>query len=342
MLAFVIVAILLAFVFTYTNGFQIASSVGASFIASRSALPRQGILFIAAMMVLGALLGGSAVAFTISGLLLMEPSDQLVLVVLAALIGATGSNLLTWKFALPSSSTHALIGGLIGAGLAAAGHESIAWGLRDLLVAPHELTGLVKVLVFLILSVVIGLIGGYALHRWVKFLLRNAKRSVNDSLVNLNWIAAGIMAFASGANASQKQLGIIALVIFAAGFSAAPGIPFSARLVCALMLGLGTLTGGWRIMTTLGRKLFRLEPIHSFNSQLSSGVSIALSTFLGAPVSPTQVISLSLIGVGSAENPRKIQWSVGKDIVASFLIIIPATMIVSGVIYLVIGAWTGR
>jgi PiT family inorganic phosphate transporter len=339
MLAFAIIAIVLAFVFTYTNGFQDASSVGASFIASRSALPRQGMLFIAGMDFLGALLGGSAVAFTISGLLLMEPSDQLVFVVLAALIGATAWNLLTWKFGLPSSSTHALIGGLIGAGLAAKGYESIAWGLRELLAPPHELTGLVKILAFLIFSVVIGFVGGYALHRWVKFLLRNAKRSVNDSLVNLNWVAAGIMAFANGDNHSQRQLGIIAIVLFASGLSAAPEIPFSARLICALMLSLGTLMGGWRIMTTLGRKLFKLEPIHSFNSQFSSGVSIALSTFLGAPVSSTHVISLSLIGVGSAENPRKVRWSIGKEIVAAFLITIPATMIASGTVYMVIGAW---
>ncbi len=336
MLAIVIIAIFLAFAFTYTNGFQDASAVAASFITSRSAMPKQGILFVAGMDFLGALLGGTAVAFTISGLLLMEPSETLVVVVLAALVGATAWNLTTWKFGLPSSSTHALIGGLIGSGLAAAGVESIAWGLQELLMPPHELTGLVKILAFLVISVIIGFIGGYALHRSVKFLLRNAKRSANSSLVNLNWVAAGAMAFATGANDSQKQLGVIALVLFAAGLSAAPLVPFWARIGCALLLGLGTMTGGWRIMTTLGRKLFKLEPLHSFDSQLSSGASIALSTFLGAPVSSTQVISMSLIGVGSAENPRKIQWSVGKGILAAFLVTIPVTMIISGGVYLVI------
>jgi PiT family inorganic phosphate transporter len=149
------------------------------------------------------------------------------------------------------------------------------------------------------------------------------------------------MAFANGANDSQKQLGVIALVLFAAGMSATLEIPLWARFGCALLLGFGTVTGGWRIMTTLGRRLFKLEPIHSFDSQLSSGASIALSTFLGAPVSSTHVISLSLIGVGSAENPRKVRWSVGKDIVAAFLITIPITMIISGVVYLVIAAPAG-
>lgn len=341
MLAIVIIAILLAFAFTYTNGFQDASSVAASFIASRSAMPRQGILFVAGMDFLGALLGGSAVAFTISGLLLMEPSTELVVVVLAALIGATAWNLLTWKFGLPSSSTHALIGGLIGAGIVAAGLESIAWGLQDLLMPPHELTGLLKIMTFLVISVVIGFAGGYALHRAVKFLIRNAHRSVNESLVNLNWIAAGAMAFANGANDSQKQLGIIALVLFAAEITATTEVPPWARFGCALMLGLGTMTGGWKIMTTLGRRLFKLEPVHSFDSQLSSGASIAFSTFLGAPVSSTQVISMSLIGVGSAENPRKVRWSVGKQILAAFLITIPVTMIISGIIYLVIAVPAG-
>lgn len=341
MLAIVIIAILLAFAFTYTNGFQDASSVAASFIASRSAMPRQGILFVAGMDFLGALLGGSAVAFTISGLLLMEPSTELVVVVLAALIGATAWNLLTWKFGLPSSSTHALIGGLIGAGIVAAGLESIAWGLQDLLMPPHELTGLLKIMTFLVISVVIGFAGGYALHRAVKFLIRNAHRSVNESLVNLNWIAAGAMAFANGANDSQKQLGMIALVLFAAEITATTEVPPWARFGCALMLGLGTMTGGWKIMTTLGRRLFKLEPVHSFDSQLSSGASIAFSTFLGAPVSSTQVISMSLIGVGSAENPRKVRWSVGKQILAAFLITIPVTMIISGIIYLVIAVPAG-
>lgn len=341
MLAIVIIAILLAFAFTYTNGFQDASSVAASFIASRSAMPKQGILFVAGMDFLGALLGGSAVAFTISGLLLMEPSASLVVVVLAALISAIVWNLTTWKFGLPSSSTHALIGGLVGAGLAAAGLESIAWGLQELLMPPHELTGLVKILVFLVISVIIGIAGGYALHRTVKFLLRNARRSVNGSLVNLNWVAAGAMAFANGANDSQKQLGVIALLLFAAGLSAAPAVPFWARFGCALMLCIGTMTGGWRIMTTLGRKLFKLEPVHSFDSQLSSGASIAVSTFLGAPVSSTHVIAMSLIGVGGAENPRKVRWSVGKEILGAFLVTIPVTMMISGGIYLVLAVSAG-
>ena len=341
MLAIVIIAVLLAFAFTYTNGFQDASSVAASFIASRSAMPKQGILFVAGMDFLGAILGGSAVAFTISGLLLMEPSTGFVVVVLAALIGATTWNLLTWKFGLPSSSTHALIGGLVGAGLAAAGMESIFWGLRELLLPPHELTGLTKILVFLIGSVIIGFIGGFALHRSVKFLLRNAKRSANGSLVNLNWVAAGAMAFANGANDSQKQLGVIALVLFAAGISATLEVPSWARFGCALLLALGTMTGGWRVMTTLGRKIFKIAPVHSFDSQLSSGAAIAVSTFLGAPISSTHVISLSLIGVGSAENPRKVRWSVGKEILAAFLITIPVTMIISGVVYLLLALPAG-
>ncbi|MCG7855133.1 MAG: inorganic phosphate transporter, partial [Methanoregulaceae archaeon] len=201
---------------------------------------------------------------------------------------------------------------------------------------PHELTGFIKILVFLVVSVVLGFIGGYVLHRAVKYLLRNAKRSVNGSLVNLNWVAAGAMAFANGANDSQKQLGIITLVLFASGISATLDVPFWARFGCALLLGLGTMSGGWRVMTTLGRKIFKIEPVHSFDSQLSSGAAIALSTAFGAPVSSTHIISLSIIGVGSAENPRKVRWSVGKEIVAAFLITIPVTMIISGIIYLMI------
>lgn len=323
------ITVLLALAFMFTNGFQDASAIAATFIASRSATPRQGIILVAAMGLLGALLGGSAVAFTISGLLSIEPDTQLVFVLLSAVTTATIWNLVTWKFGLPSSSTHSLLGGLIGAGIASGGAGCISWGIESLLFPPHELTGFFKVLVYLVISVILGFIGGYGMRTITRLVLRNAKRNANRTISRFNWIAAGAMAFSNGANDSQKQMGIIALVLLSAGLTASTEVPLWTRAACALLLFAGTLSGGWRIMATLGRRIFRIEPVHSFDSQVSSGAIITTSTLAGAPVSSSHVISMSVIGVGAADNPRKIQWSVGKEILIAMVLTIPATMVLS-------------
>ncbi|MDD1695853.1 MAG: inorganic phosphate transporter [Methanoregula sp.] len=341
MIEIALITVILAFAFTFTNGFQDASSIAATFIASRSASPKAGIIFIAGVSLLGAILGGSAVAFTISGLLILPPGDQTLLVLLIALLTATIWNLITWKFAFPSSSTHSLIGGLIGGGIAAAGVSSIYWGLDELVNPPHELTGLVKILVFFVLSILIGFIGSYLMHRSTGVLLRNARRTVNKPIVFCNWGAAAVMAFSNGANDSQKQLGIIALALFAAGLSTVAEVPLWARITCAVLLALGTMSGGWRIMNTLGRRIFKIEPIHSFDSQVFSSSSLAISTLAGAPVSSTQVITMSVIGVGAAENPRKVNWSVGTHILVAMIVTIPVCMLISSVLYRIVAPFTG-
>lgn len=330
------VALLLALIFTFTNGFQDASSIAATFIASRSAKPRQGIMLVASMEFLGALLGGTAVAFTLAGLLLVEPGESTVLLLLAALLGATAWNLLTYYLAVPSSSTHALIGGLVGAAVAAEGLSAVLWGWEELVSSGHELVGLMKILIFLVVSVLIGLVGGYIAHKLVAVALRNAKRQVNRKIIGVNWAAAAGMAFFNGANDSQKQLGVIALIVFSAGLTEVLEVDLWARVACAILLGLGTLGGGWRIMRTLGSRIFRVRPVHSMESQAASAASIAFSTVYGAPISSTHVISSTIIGVGAAVDPRKVRWSVGKEIIVSWIITIPATMLVSGGLYLLL------
>jgi len=172
-------------------------------------------------------------------------------------------------------------------------------------------------------------------------MLRNADRKINTGIIHLNWVAASVMGFFNGANDTQKQLGIIALVLFAAGQSSTPGVPDWARVACAVLMSAGIIGGGWRIMHTLGNRLFRIEPIHSFDSQFSSGVAIAVSTIAGAPVSSTQVITSSVLGVGAAENARKVKWSVGKDIIIAMLVTIPVTTIAAALMYMMIAPFTG-
>lgn len=219
--------------------------------------------------------------------------------------------------------------------------RQIFGGVSELLGPSHELAGLAKILVFFLLSVLIGFVGSYLMHRCTGFLLRNAGRSANRGIIRLNWCAAALMAFSNGANDSQKQLGIIALALFAAGLSVTADVPVWARIACAALLALGTLGGGWRIMNTLGRKIFRIEPVHSFDSQVFSASSIALSTLAGAPVSSTQVITMSVLGVGAAENPRKVKWEVGKNILVAMLVTIPVTMTLAAGMYFALSHLTG-
>lgn len=341
MFAFAVLIILLAFAFTFTNGFQDASSIGATFIASRSATPKAGMLLVAGMSFLGAILGGSAVAFTITGLVSVSPGVQTLLVLMVALLSASTWNILTWKFGLPSSSTYGLIGGLVGGGIAAAGIESVNWGIEELLSPSHELTGLVLIMVFFVVSILIGFFGSYFMHRATGIILRNAKRSVNGAIIRLNWIAASAMAFFNGANDTQKQMGIIALALFATSQSAVPEIPFWVRFLCAVLLAAGTISGGWRIMKTLGSRIFKIAPIHSFDSQFFSASSMGISTLAGAPVSSTQVIVMSVIGAGAAENPKKVKWSVGKHILFAMAITIVVTMVIAACLYRIIAPVIG-
>ncbi|HOT95277.1 MAG TPA: inorganic phosphate transporter [Methanoregulaceae archaeon] len=331
-----VAALILSFAFIFTTGFQDAASIAASFIASRSATPRQGIVLITTMNVLGAIFGGSAVASTLSGLIVVVEPEQTTVILLAALLSATAWNLLTWWRGLPSSSTHALVGGLIGAAVAGNGIGGVHWGLQALTAPSPGLVGFTKVLVFLLASVAIGLLGGFAVQRTISVLLRNAhRRNTHHYLVRANWTAAILMAFFNGANDSQKQLGIIALALFAAGETTMIGVPFWARAVCAAMLGLGTLSGGWRIMNTLGRHIFRIAPVHSFSSEVASSVTITAATLVGAPVSSSHITTGSILGVGAAENPRRMNWNAAWEVILAMLTTIPATsLLAAGIIVL--------
>lgn len=336
-----ILTILLALAFTFTNGFQDASSIAATFIASRSATPRTGIVFVAAMSFFGVLGGGSAVAFTLTGLVSLPTHGMEIAVLFAALVTAVVWNIVTWKYGMPSSSTHSLVGGLAGAGIAAAGTGSIFWGVDELLSPSPALDGFVKILAFFAISILIGFVGSFAMYRATSVLLRNADRSANRTIIGLNWCAAAVMAFSNAANDSQKQLGMIAMVMVASGLALTTEVPLWARFACAVLLTLGTVGGGWRIMNTLGRRIFRIEPIHSFDSQVFSASSLALSTAAGAPVSSTQVITMSVLGVGAAENRKKVKWEVGRHVLTAMVVTIPVTMLISGLFYLALAPFIG-
>lgn len=323
-----------ALFFAFTNGFQDSSATVATMIACGAATPRTGVLFSSAFGFIGALLGGSAVAFTVEGLIDISSSDLMVLALFSAVLSAASWNLITWRFGLPSSSTQALIGGMVGAGLAAAGIDSINWGIDAL--ADGQLTGMVKVLTFLILSVAIGFGSGYLMKKVSMLALRDAKLTINRPIRRAQYITTAILSFAHGSNDAQKQMGVITIALFTSGLLATQEIPMWVRLLTATAIAVGTIGGGWRIMKTLGRKIIRLHPIDSLDSQIASSSTIIISTLAGAPISSTQVVASSVMGVGTGQRLRMVNWSVGKHMVMSWVLTIPSTAVLSAFLFNII------
>ncbi|MDD1743781.1 MAG: inorganic phosphate transporter [Methanomassiliicoccales archaeon] len=330
-----IIVILFALAYAFTNGSNDSGSLVATIIACHAATPRGAVIFASIIGFFGAILGGSAIALTIQSIIGPYGGDVLVLILFATAFSAIAWNLMSARLGLPSSSTDAMVGGLIGAGIAAGGLGSIYWGLGELLGPSMALVGVTKIFVFLLVSVALGFLGGYLALKLTRFLLKNANRRVNRPIRRAQWVTAGLLAFAHGANDTQKQMAIIALVILGAGYSFSATVPDWVRIACALGIAVGTLKGGWSIQKTLGRGIYPLKPMHSLDSQASSAVSILASTVMGAPVSTSQVVSSSVIGVGAAENARMVRWHVGRQMLLSWFVTMPVCAAIAGIIFLV-------
>ena len=332
---FAVSALVLALFFAVTNGFNDASATVATMIACGAASPRRAVVLAAVWGFAGAMLGGTAVALTMISLVSIPLGQTLVYLIFAALAAAVAWNLIATLRGVPSSSTHALVGGLIGGGIASGGLGRVNWGIGNLF-STGDMTGVAKVIIFLFLSVGIGFIGGFVAQKLMKVLLRNAKRNVNRPLMLSQYITSGLLAFSHGANDAQKAMGMMVLVIASVGWASNTTVPLWVTLACATAMTIGTLGGGWKIIKTLGRRIFHIRPIHSFNSQVSSTASILISTIAGAPVSSSQTVASSIIGVGAADNARMVQWSIGRQMIESWLLTIPMTAFISGLIFIIL------
>lgn len=320
---FFALVIIVCLFFTLSNGMNDASGVVATFISCGAVGPGQAILLAAICGLLGAITGGNAVASTVSALIHI-PADQLLLSVLAAaIIGAVIWNFITWKLGFPSSSTHALVGGIIGSVWMARGADSVLWGWSEL-TANHQLVGVMKILAGLIVSPLLGFSAAFLLQRLANILLRNATFSINKWLKRMQWVIAALLAYSHGANDTQKIVGIIMLAEICIGMTGQDNVLFIKLLVGTLMF-IGTMLGGWPIMKTIGRGIYTIRPIHSLNSQIASGGSLILATMLGAPVSTTHVVVGSVVGVGAADEFRMVNWNIGKEILVAWCITIPAS-----------------
>jgi len=326
---YIVLATLMVLIFDFTNGFHDASNMVASVIASRAMTPRQSVLIVGTFTFLGPVLGGTAVANTIGKFVVLDdmPAQLSLSVVICGLFAATAWNLITWWRGLPSSSSHALVGGLAGAVVVSVGPEHVVWGFQQL--AEGHITGVTKVLLALVLSPLAGLWVGFILQRLTLFLFRSASPLINRELRGAQWLSTSALAFAHGANDAQKSMGILTLCLLLSGEINSFEVPLWVMLTCAFAITLGTVLGGWRIVRTLAFAIYKIRPLHAFNSQASSGGVIFLASMIGAPVSTTHIVSSSIMGIGAAERPKAVRWAKAKEIALTWILTIPGAALVA-------------
>jgi PiT family inorganic phosphate transporter len=315
-----LLVIALALLFDFLNGLHDSSNIVATMISSRAFRPGVALALAGAAEFVGPFVFGVAVARTVGDEI--ARSEALNLDVIAAcLVGAIGWNLITWFLGMPSSSSHALIGGILGAVLAGAGPAAVQAG------------GLYRVLLALFASPVIGFIAGFGITRLIFLAARNASPAINTLFRRAQLVTAVGMAFSHGTNDAQKTMGIITLSLVIGGAIPAFHVPLWVIAASAGAIALGTSFGSWRLIRTLGGKFYKVRPVHGFSAQLTSALVILSASLVGAPVSTTQVVSSAIIGVGSSERLGQVRWGVVGGIVTAWLITIPSSALLSAGVY---------
>ncbi len=322
----VLLLIGLALIFDFLNGFHDSSNIVATMIASRALSGRQALTITAIAEFIGPFLFGVAVATTIGNEVLSDHTLKLS-VILAALCASIVWNLITWRWGIPASSSHALIGGLIGAGILEGGVEVIKW------------SGLVKVLAALTFSPFVGLVAGYLAMKLVLFLARGATPAISTVFKRSQIVTALALALSHGTNDAQKTMGVITMGLVTAGVLTEFQVPTAVIALSAAAIALGTATGGWRLIRTLGGKFYKVRPVHGFTTQMASAGVILGAALLGGPVSTTQVVSSAIMGVGAAERLSKVRWGVGGHIVMAWLTTIPFSAALSALLAAVLSNW---
>ncbi len=317
---FLVAVIGLSLCFDFLNGVHDSSNIVATMISSRAFPPRVALGTIAVAEFSGPFIFGVAVANTI-GHEVVDPKAVTIGIVLAALTSAILWNLLTWFLGFPSSSSHALVGGIIGAVTVGAG-----WGAI-------QMQGLWKILIPLLTSPLIGFAVGFILMRLITTLCWNATPRINDLFKRSQMVTGIALALSHGTNDSQKTMGVITLALVTTGYLKTFAVPAWVIIMCASMIALGTATGGWRLIRTLGAKFYKIRPVDGLSSQLTSAGVIIGASLIGGPVSTTQVVSSAIIGVGAAERASKVRWGVAQEIVTAWLLTLPASAFVAACVY---------
>lgn len=317
----IILVIVLALIFDFINGFHDTANAIATSVSTRALSPRTAIVMAAVLNFCGAMYS-TGVARTIGGDIVRSAEHVNELIIIAALCGAVIWNIMTWWLALPSSSSHALVGGIIGAVLVSTGPIGL------------NLYGIAKIVLSLVLSPVIAAITGCIIMTMLFMIFGKFKpSSINNKFKKMQILSAAMMAFSHGSNDAQKSMGIITLALLSAGYIQVFEVPTFVKIIAAISMACGTGVGGWRIIKTVGSKIFKLEPISGFASDLNSSIVIFSATLLALPVSTTHVVSGSIMGVGTAKRIRAVHWGVAQQMAVAWILTIPSTAAIAAIIY---------
>ncbi len=321
-MAFILFVILVALAFDFINGFHDAANSIATVVGTRVLTPKAAVAWAAFFNFVAAFSLETRVAKTI-GKDIVNPSVVDPLLIFAALVGAIVWNLLTWWWGLPSSSSHALIGGFAGAAIVKAGPAALV------------ATGLVKTIVFIVLSPTLGLVLGFSFFLIVAWLFRKVRpEPLDKAFRKVQLVSAAAFSFGHGMNDAQKTMGIIAALLFSTGYLKVMEIPFWIVLLCHAAIGLGTLTGGWRIVRTMGMRITQLKPIGGSCAEFAGATTLIGASLAGIPVSTTHTITGAIMGVGSVRRLSAVRWGVARTIVIAWILTIPASALVAALVWL--------
>jgi PiT family inorganic phosphate transporter len=317
----ILILITLALLFAFLNGMHDSRNVVSTVISSRAFSPSVALGITALAEFSGPFIFGVAVAQAIGrGIVDSRAVDPQVLI--AALTSAILWNLLTWVGRIPSSSSHALVGGILGAASIRAGAQAV------------QVNGLLKILISLFASPIIGFVFGFLLLRFVLMLSWNATPRINQSFKNIQIITALALGLSHGSNDGQKTMGIITLALVTGGYLNAFAVPIWVVAICALALALGTAVGGWKLIHTTGGRFYKIRPVDGFTSQLTSAIVIIGASLFGGPVSATQIINSAIMGVGVGERASKVRWGIVQEILTGWILTIPITGFLAAGMYL--------
>ncbi len=314
-----IVIILVALVFDFTNGAHDCANAIATVVSTKVLSPRTAVTMAATLNLVGAFLGTKVATTLGSGIVNPDMVASCQPLVLAALFGAIGWNLITWYFGIPSSSSHALIGGLMGAAVAFAGMETLNGGsIVEKILLPLVLSPLAGFAVGFLFMLIIALVFG-----------RSPRNKLTRAFTRLQVLSAAFMATSHGLNDAQKTMGVITLALFIFNEIDTISVPFWVKCLCAMAMACGTALGGWKIVKTMGHKIFRLEPVHGFATETSAALVITGASLFGAPISTTHTITACIFGVGSTKRLSAVRWGVAGNLVIAWILTIPASGLIA-------------
>ncbi len=322
---FIIIVVVLALIFDFINGFHDTANAIATSVSTRAISPSKAIMMAAVLNFLGAMIS-TGVAKTIGGDIVVGHIEQPIII--ASLVGAIFWNLFTWKIGLPSSSSHALVGGMIGGVL-----------MSDMGLAGLNFMGIGKIVIALVTSPILGMVMGYIIMTILFRVFENSSPSkLNHRFKKMQILTAATMAFSHGSNDAQKSMGIITLALVSGGVLTEFEVPTIVKVLAATAMAVGTSVGGWSIIKTVGGKIFKLEPVNGFAADLNSSITIFTATMLHLPVSTTHVVSGSIMGVGAAKRIHAVRWGVAKQMVMAWVLTIPCTAVMGAISYMIVMA----